>query len=242
MCKHSKEHGRYVSKYLTHFVGRDKKDDEAFGLFCKIIKDGKILPGGLEENAAGNLHIRRDKALSSNELFTPEMVCFCDIPIDKGMLKIHTEKYSNFGLAFNKAWMAQQRGASPVFYLAKGSCCTDHRFPNGHPSRGTTREKFFDLAAHDWMVEQIARGLEPDKSPRSDNMFLWYVLGYCKFFDETLLQNDPENFYMEREWRTIGHVKFGLENIEKILLPGAFKDRFLSDQDFSSLLGKIHVL
>ena len=92
------------------------------------------------------------------------------------------------------------------------------------------------------MVEIAARGLKPDKLPRSENMFLWYVLSYCKFFDETLPQERLENFYMEREWRTIANVEFAPENIEKILLPEAFKEGFLADPAFSELSEKIHVL
>ena len=226
MCEHKEERG-YVSKYLTHFVGRRLKDEYAFQLLCKVIRDRKLLPGGSEEKWAGNVRIQLNKALSDNELFTPEMVCFCDIPLNKDKLKIHADKYSKFGLAFDKTWLAQKRGASPVFYLAKGSCCTDHRFPNRHPCRGTIRKAFFDLAAHDWMKQLLARGLSSEDRPRSDNMFLWYVLSYCKFFDETLPEKNADNYYMEREWRTIGQVTFEPENIAKILLPRKFEQEFL---------------
>lgn len=229
----------YVSKYLTHFVGRELGDDnKAFALLCQIIRDGKLLPEGLENNKDGDIHIDLKKQLSSNDLFIPEMVCFCDIPHEK--LKNHTNKYSKFGLAFDKIWTAQHRGASPVFYLPEGSRCTDHRFPTDHDRRETTRKDFFDLAAHDWMVDLIARGQKPNELPRADNMFLWYFLCYCKFYDETLDKDHPKNYYMEREWRTIGKVDFKPKNIAKVLLPDEkykqqFQDKFEGDASFKSL-------
>jgi hypothetical protein len=225
----------YVSKYLTHFVGGNKPDmprkteEESFDLLCKIIRDRKLLPRGSEENWAGNLEAVLGKALSSNEAFIPEMVCFCDIPLNNDMLMIHAKKFSAFGLAFDKAWLARNRGASPVFYLAQGSCCTDHRFPNGHPCRGTTRKAFFDLAAHDWLMELRSRNVGCEEFPRCDNMFLWYVLSYCKFFDEAKGKDDQDNYYLEREWRTIGQVPFDSDDIKKILLPARFKKRLLEE-------------
>ena len=217
----------YVSKYLTHFVGRGLKPGLAFGLLCKVVRSGKLLPGGSERNWTGNVRIRVDKALSDNEMFLPECVCFCDIPLK--MLGIHTGKYSQFGLAFDKVWLAQKHGASPVFYLARRSCCTDHHFPNDHPRRETTREQFFDLAAHDWVRQYMASAAQPENLSRHDNMFFWYILSYCKFFDENLPENHSENCYMEREWRTIGQVQFGSDNIGKIVLPAGFKEKLLKE-------------
>jgi hypothetical protein len=225
----AQEEDGYVSAYLTHFVGgskRQQEQQEQFDLLCKIIGEGQLLPGGRPEGAPGNLEIRLNKALSGNEAFIPDMVCFCDIPLNADILRIHTQKYSGFGLAFDKAWLAQERGVSPVFYLARGSCCTDHRFPNGHPRRLTTRERFFDLAGHDWQKGYAAGGLPPDAHARADNMFLWYVLSYCKFFDETLPDQDEHNFYMEREWRTIGAVAFSQTDIRCVVLPQSHQQEF----------------
>ena len=259
MCEQLEECG-YVSRYLTHFVGRHLKEEECvFRLLCRIIRSGRLLPGGSDKSKDGDMRIEINKPLSSNEMFTPEMVCFCDIPLNDRMLAIHTRRYSRFGLAFDKKWLARKRGANPVFYIAKGSCCTDHRFAHGHPCRQTTREAFFNHAAHEWIeciLEKLKKlapkpssllpaenkllRVDSSKLSPADNMFLWYVLGYCKFFDEELSQEDPDNFYMEREWRTIGYVEFSQDNIACVLLPPAFKDR-LTDQ-FSCLGDKIHTI
>lgn len=44
-------------------------------------------------------------------------------------------------------------------------------------------------------------------------------LAYVKIFDETLADDDPDNYYMEREWRSIRSVDFSIDDIEKIYLP-----------------------
>ena len=247
MNDHTEESNDYVSPYLTHFVGRKLGDKEAFALLCKIVRKGKLLPGGCEKNWAGNIdNIDLANPLSSDMLFEPQIVCFCDIPLKKRMLEIHTNKYSKFGLAFDKIWTTQHRGASPVFYLPEGSCCTDHRFPPGHDRRGTTRKDFFDPAALKWLKELLTGPKPKEYDPQSDNMFLWYFLCYCKFFDETLDKDHDHNYYMEREWRTIGYVPFEPENIEKVLLPESFKqqfiDEFKGDASFKCLENKIKVL
>ncbi len=234
MNDHTEESNGYVSIHLTHFVGNKTKPESPFKRLCKIIRDKELRPGGLKKNNDGNIYIELDKPFSSDKLLRPEIVCFCDIPLEKEMLEVHTNKYSKFGLAFDKKWATQVGGASPVFYLPEGSCCTDHLF-NDDVRRRTTRKDFFDLAAHDWIMQLNKRQQKPNELPRADNMFLWYFLCYCKFYDETLDMYDPNNYYMEREWRTIGHVPFEPENIAKILLPESFEQQFLDEfQDDAS--------
>lgn len=53
---------------------------------------------------------------------------------------------------------------------------------------------------------------------------------YIKVFDETLTDNDPENYYMEREWRSIKSVDFTITDIQKVYLPTQhFKNCFLEE-------------
>jgi len=226
MGNHNCEEGKYVSRYLTHFVGRGETDDRAFEIPCKVLRERELLPHGREGNREGNVRIAREEPFSSNELLWPEIVCLCDIPLNDTMLRRHTRNYSRFGLAFDKTWLAQEQGANPVLYLAQGSVLTDHRFIGNHPLRVRTREDFFDLAAGDWLNDLERRGPDARSWPRSDNLVFWYLLCYCKFFDENLGQDDRENYYMEREWRTIGKVAFGLTDIAKIVLSTEFIQEF----------------
>jgi hypothetical protein len=53
-----------------------------------------------------------------------------------------------------------------------------------------------------------------------------YLFGYTKFFDASLPDDHPENFYMEREWRVLGEVHFKTADITRVMLPPAYVDRF----------------
>jgi len=55
-----------------------------------------------------------------------------------------------------------------------------------------------------------------------------YLFGYTKFFDPELPDDDPENFYMEREWRVLGEVVFSLRDVTCIMLPPEYVSRFKS--------------
>lgn len=56
-----------------------------------------------------------------------------------------------------------------------------------------------------------------------------YVFSFLKYFDATTSDEDPENFYMEREWRVLGDVKFELKNVHRIFLLPSYAERFRED-------------
>jgi hypothetical protein len=55
------------------------------------------------------------------------------------------------------------------------------------------------------------------------------VLSYIKMFDDAKLDNDPDNYYMEREWRILGNVPFAINDVRRIILPAAYAERLRSD-------------
>jgi Putative abortive phage resistance protein AbiGi, antitoxin len=57
-----------------------------------------------------------------------------------------------------------------------------------------------------------------------------YVHGLTKVFDPALADNDPGNFYMEREWRVIGSVVFKTAEVSRVLVPQGFGERFRRDE------------
>jgi len=60
--------------------------------------------------------------------------------------------------------------------------------------------------------------------------FLNYrFLSYVKFFDDSLPDDHLDNFYMEREWRVVGNVHFGLDDVKQIFIPKDFSKRFHTD-------------
>jgi hypothetical protein len=59
-----------------------------------------------------------------------------------------------------------------------------------------------------------------------EQFFAFRLISHMKFFDETLDDEDPENFYMEREWRVVGNVKFELNDVRRVIIPEAYASRF----------------
>lgn len=225
---------RYVSHELTHFVGRDDpSDEERFRRFCQVLSSGKLLPGG-REDAVGNMQVQFQRPLSSNEVYLPEMICFCDIPPED--LDLHMGKYSRFGIAFPKNFLIAE-GANPVFYLCREAVCTDHHRIEGDPQRVRCREGFFDDVWREWITNLLnvmtKRGWKPGDRvdpakhhTRMESLLQWYVFAYVKFFDKNLPDDHPDNYYMEREWRIIGRVKFQLGDVSTVILPRDYSARF----------------
>lgn len=53
---------------------------------------------------------------------------------------------------------------------------------------------------------------------------------YIKLFDPTLPDNAANNYYMEREWRTLSNISFKLDDIKSVYFPSeSYRDQFLSD-------------
>jgi hypothetical protein len=55
------------------------------------------------------------------------------------------------------------------------------------------------------------------------------LLCFVKFFESSSADDDPTNFYMEREWRMLGALKFDLADVRRIIIPGTFAVRFRED-------------
>ena len=144
------------------------------------------------------------------------MVCFCDIPLRD--LDIHIRKYGPFGLAFRRKFLVDQ-GATPVFYIAADSAvtpgsCLGARYDENFAPYGELR-----IAIHGTPPEAFP-GLSPLMSFLDLRLF-----SYLKFFDSTKADDDPENFYMEREWRVVGTVKFSVPDVERVIIPRAYGPR-----------------
>ncbi len=249
---------RYVSGELTHFVGRGSDDPEQQYriLVDAILKGGwlKHSPGAeaplgpVEALEAGGLSMSiapNDPDVPPGESFRSQVVCFCDIPVED--LQIHVRKYSPFGLSFLKPFLVE-KGANPVFYVASNSPALqmlagreNEPIPgNSFPREGTFRH---NARAYNDLFHELTLG----DAPRHDNGLLvghpeqhmktstiqsflnFYVFSFVKYFDDTTSDEDPENFYMEREWRVLGDVNFGLKDVYRVFLPSAYAERFRHD-------------
>jgi len=233
---------RYVSNELTHFVGRDEPDDEAkYALLVRILGTGILTNPQQDEG----LHIKAKK-FSENKMFNPKMVCFCDIPVDD--FGIHMGKYSKFGLSFSKPFLVQ-KGASPVFYIAMNSVIqTWLHDENGGGEVEITRGDYFDQMSKEnerlfWITQVGEAAL---RTGVTDEKLLWrdlhrflafQVFSFVIFFDEKKSDDDEKNFYMEREWRVLGSVKFDISDVSRIVLPGIYGERLR--RDFPDYAGQI---
>jgi hypothetical protein len=234
---------RYISKELFHFVGRDKSTQLGQYDILKIILDTRKLGKG-EKNSIG---IRWDysKPISSNEVYTSDMVCFCDIPLND--LKIHMSKYSSFGLSFFKKYLLTQ-GASPVWYISKNSIVDSVFQVKNADFHDSSYKTFVDLMTNNDSIFKNKTFAEQKKDieEQSDmvklrglNQYLdSSVFPFIKFFDAEKDDTDDENYYMEREWRLIGSLEFkSLSKICRVILPCSFAEQFR--KDFPEYLGQI---
>ena len=54
-------------------------------------------------------------------------------------------------------------------------------------------------------------------------------MSYVKAFDARRSDEDPENFYMEREWRMLGNLNFALGDVYRVLLPEDYAPHLRAD-------------
>ncbi|RKQ35827.1 abortive infection system antitoxin AbiGi family protein [Oceanobacillus halophilus] len=214
---------RYVSKELTHFVGRHQPEKERFDLLIEIIKSGWLL----HKNIRGDIKINTD-AHGLEDIVTPGITCFADIPIND--LSLHMEKYSNFGLAFKKDFLVE-RGANPVHYIAtNGYIQISKEMPsNQAPVREDyfkdNIKRYFTWKSH--MKKLIERNAQNENNTledmerleQLDSFLIKHIFAYLKPFDASKTDADEDNYYLEREWRIVGDVAFSLNDITRILVP-----------------------
>jgi len=246
---------RYISKELTHFVGgnlREIKDEEQrfekqYKILIKIIHEKCIsspphsslqLPEGMKYNQTYSpKRISGHHKFSSNDMIIPNIVCFCDIPL--GDLGVHINKYSPFGLSFKKSFLIE-RGANPILYVEKNSAIYYKSILEGK-SRDSTRLEYLNEMINlfgDNCFPPLKYLRTKDRTPiiGPPREECWFIaefvldlLCYVKLFDASKMDNDEDNFYMEREWRTLYDVYFEINDIYRIILPSAFNKRFRND-------------
>lgn len=67
-----------------------------------------------------------------------------------------------------------------------------------------------------------------------------FIFGHLKFFDPALPPDHIDNYYMEREWRVAGTVKFQATNVQRMFVSPAFADQ--ARRDFPELVTRITTL
>jgi len=230
---------RYVSSDLTHFVGRRRKNQtERYKLLKRILNTG-LLKASPKPKGTGPLVrvFQKDPELrlSSNLACGLPAVCFCDIPLCD--LPVHMIKYKEFGLAFSKDFLADF-GALPILYVPM--CGRPSSLPYEGYARGRVAsqtvcfDEFWRVFNRvDLALSQLRnqKGLEPlTKDLQRMITFLeFHLVSNLKFFDHRLSDIDPDNFYMEREWRVCQDIPFTLDDVVRVILPERFSTQFRRD-------------
>ena len=244
----------YISNTLSHFVGRSlNSDEDRYNLLIKIINDGQLLAN--VKNPDNLKYSVNNTYLSdiNGELFTEYCcVCFCDIPEDK--LSIHTNKYSKFGIGFEKNYLVK-KGCRPVMYVPENGriqeLVVDSINQKDHPalyfSELRNRYSFLNtiimtinsLIPFKNLIQSIINNPKTAIAfINADTNYLKQInenkmhsllygetvasianLAYVKLFDPTLSESDPNNYYYEREWRSIENIDFTIGDITTIYVP-----------------------
>jgi hypothetical protein len=221
---------KYVSQFLTHFVGRkETASEDQYKVLLKILRSGWLLAPSMVNTKPDELPKRVQQVSYSwplnisdsdlNSVFLSDVVCFADIPLDD--LNIHLEKYSPFGIAFRKDFLLN-KGANPVFYISKNS--------KDMSEGGIDFEKHFHKQLQNYIDLQKAFFSKPkgvkgaftseETSQYKFHIFLLkYFLCFLKFWDSTKDDEDIHNFYMEREWRIYGGLNFDIDDVQRIIIP-----------------------
>ena len=237
----------YTSDHLYHFVGRKHPEDhdKNFNILCSILSS-KCVSRNKDDTSWGSISYRFDPngSLRDESFVMPNITCYAEIPKDG--LGIHISKYGRFGIGIQKYWIAYFAGR-PVTYIPmyssdstgiKGSTFLDdvQAITSGY------RKHIYETLGPT-AVERTTRR-EPE-SPNDANKQLYDLvarefLAFLKPYDAELPENDPDNYYMEREWRKYGNLKFETDWVSNIFVAGGFKDAV--EQKYPEYAGRVEEL
>jgi len=241
---------QYTSDHLFHFVGHAVPGDHQknFDTLKKVLSAGCVSHPPHENNhGTVGYKIDWDCSLSTEELIIPYVTCFADIP--EKSLGIHIKKYGSFGVSFWKETLIMA-GARPVMYIPMhpldGLSATGGKIIlkdleaiyKGFNQQVSSKR---DNSKAEWVKRGRSLGKEPENEDAAinamENAFSKYFLAFIKPFDSQLGNDHQDNYYMEREWRKYGNLKFKSEDVCKIFVAHGFKDQMA--KDFPVYAGKI---
>ncbi len=194
---------RFSTKALWHFTGYNKNEEDAYQKLVSILKD-KLLKVSIEPVPI--------IMPSRNERWGYPCSCMCDIPFKD--LKIHTARYGCFGIAFKKENAILKGFFNPVLYMHK-----DHHLLKHVEKLLDELEKL--ISPHERLTEAL-------------DEFLRILGTYVKpgdllstvHLDTVIDEEQRNNFYYEREWRSAYEWKFSETDVIAVMLPQKYISEF----------------
>ncbi len=228
----------YASSELFHFVGRSNPTNDAknYEILSSVLTGGCVSHPP-HENSWGKERYTSDVDgdLLTESLIMPDVTCYADIPLNS--LGIHLKKYGKFGVSFPRNLLAKY-GARPVTYIPLRR--DDWASPYGVTMLRDVEAIFKGYKKH---LRQSLRPVNESKKrtlksePKSADEAIEAVcdvfekdfLAFLKPFNSHLRENDPDNYYMEREWRKFGNLKFEVNDVSRVVVGRDFVERLLRD-------------
>jgi hypothetical protein len=222
----------YTSETLVHFVGwrAPTDDDQNYRTLSSILREG-ILAKLPHDGSWGAEEFRIDptRSLLDERLIVPRMVCVADIP-EHG-LPVHCAKYGLFGVGFARAFLVRY-GFRPVMYFPYSK--DDHLGAYGRTRLQWIQQAFRDCYESDQnlgaALPRTRTAGSPSKTTEevmkaASTAFLRDLLPFLKPFDADLHNEDPKNYYLEREWRRLGNLRFRPDDVVKVYVAEGFVAR-----------------
>jgi hypothetical protein len=207
---------RFTSEVLWHFVGRNKTENERYQILLSILSTG--------------LKISKDNAeFKFLDLKTKQMVtlwgypvsCLADIPLKD--LHIHAERYGRYAIGFHKESVINNN-FNPVLYANQYSSVFHQfielrnqieAFLNTNSTEISKKFQEFLL-----LLGSVAKAGDLKASPVND--INWD-------------QQQLNNFYYEREWRSVYNWNFDKKDVAIIIIPDEKVSEFARDRKSNEL-------
>lgn len=227
----------YTSDTLYHMVGfRHPCDHERnFGTLCAILASMEVRPRQYDDSGKtlpdGAVQIiDYEKKTTNGELAVQTVVCFCDIPLEQ-LKRIHTPKYGCFGVGVDRSKFAEF-GGRPVIYIPftmRNPTCHWNEFDGDLKRTSQALRHFF--RNKDTRRSQVRIGRDAPSSPEEaidDALTLIdrELMAFVKFFDVDLSDDNPGNFYMEREWRKFARLPLD-SMLRSVIVPEGYVERII---------------
>lgn len=207
---------RFASEILWHFVGHNESDGRRYERFISILKTGLRVGNNAEPFKYVDKRSRRVVTLRGHPV-----CCLADIPLKD--LLIHAERYGHYAIGFHKE-SAIMHDFNPVLYVNQYS-------------------SFFDrfMALRD----EIQSSLSADTAMSTKFKELLLLLGSTAKSGDIKAnpvdniqwdQMQCNNFYYEREWRSMRNWLFTKNDIAMLILPDNKIASFVTYRDTNELI------